>query len=95
MKHEEILQQLHTGNEHLDKLTEIYFVHYIQEPKLGKGFFKDVAHDFDYSLREYSITHSYKIEPSSDIERIELLKLNNIPNDIFQEYTKKVDNLLL
>lgn len=89
-----VVASLHTGNKHLDGLTKAYFASYIQEPKLGKDYFKWVEHHFDYALREYSITHSYKISPSQNPTRKELLKLNDIPCKLFLEFTKKVDDIL-
>lgn len=85
-----LLDKLHTGNYHLDKLVKVYFAYKIREPKLGNSTFKDVKHNFNYAIREYSITHSKKIEPGESPTLSKLLLVNKIPTETFELFKKKV-----
>ncbi|MCT7466493.1 hypothetical protein N5T78_07885 [Aliarcobacter cryaerophilus] len=94
---ERVIKKLYMGNKHLDGITKTYFNIFIKEPKLGKDYFKWVKHHFDYSIKEYSITHSSKTTPSSEQGEeltLQLLKSNNIPEELFHQYKKKVDDIL-
>lgn len=93
---ENILEILKSGNTHLDLLVKTYFVDVsrLDRPVLGNYSFKDVEGDFMYSLREYSITHSEMIEPSKSPSLEELLKMNTIPENIYESFKKNVDDIL-
>lgn len=96
MTKEEILLKLKTGNKHLDGLTEAYFISVsrLKEPIIGNESFMYLENDFDYSLREYSITHSCMIESYQSPTQEELLKLNDIPENVLTKYKKAVDEIL-
>lgn len=91
-----IEDKLITGSETLNQVVKIYFIPTarLNDVIIGNFSFKDVYHDFTYSLREYSITHSMKIEPQESPSCRQLLKLNDICIQHFRELVIKVNRLL-
>lgn len=58
IKDEKILVQLKSGNEHLDKITKIFLLMHLREPKIGIQNFEDIKNHFESGLNEYRKMYS-------------------------------------
>lgn len=91
-----MIEDIKTDNDNLNVIIETYFIPFsgIEEPKIGVYSYKDIADNFKFSLREYSITHSHKCEPWENKTLEELLVLNQITEEDYNSMVEKIDTYL-
>ncbi len=92
-----MIEDIKTDNDNLNVIIETYFIPVsgIEEPKIGVYSYKDIADNFKFSLREYSITHSHKCEPWDNKTLEELLVLNQITEEDYNTMVEKIDTYLI
>ena len=90
------MEKIKTSSETLNNIVKIYFtpVSRLNETIVGQYSFRDIYHHFKYSIREYSITHSKKIEPYQSPSCRKLLLLNNISIQSCRELIDNVNKIL-
>ena len=86
--------ELQTDNSTLNKIIDLFIlVAGIEKPQIGKYAFRDVEHNFDYSVKEYCINNG-KCLPSSDLKTHELLQLCDILESEYNRFKSKVGSYL-
>jgi hypothetical protein len=91
-----VSEEIMTDNENLNAVIKIYFIKFshIEEPEIGVYSYRDIKHKFEFSLREYSITHSRVCEAWQNKTLEELLELNEIAKEDFDNMIEKINTYL-
>ena len=97
MTFDELVQRLQTGDQQFDLFLTTYFIPCtrLDEIIVGNYSFKDVYSDFKYAIREFSITHTFVIEPCESPSWRTLFRKNRFTAKQFKSLVLKVNDILI